>query len=149
MTNERIQTLINLGFDKTWLQDIKDNFKPNTYGKYLIRIYDCEDLDQEIETGIFISNYYFSNERDLSVIHHFFEGMFYIINTVKDNEELGRGIIDGAPFDEMEEYEGNSWRWLHCEELSDEFKKREEERNQKILELNQKLMERENGYAQH
>jgi hypothetical protein len=147
MTNERIQTLINLGFDETWLQDIKDNFKPNAHGKYLIRIYDCEDLDQEIETGIFIGNYYFSNERDLSVIHHFFEGMFYIINTVKDNEELGRGIVDGAPFDEMEEYEGNPWRWLHCEELSDEFKKREEERNQKILELNKKLMERENEYA--
>lgn len=140
MTNERIQTLINLGFDETWLQDIKDNFKPNTNGKYLIRIYDCEDLDQEIETGIFIGNYYFSNERDLSVIHHFFEGMFYIMRETKTNEELGQGIIDGSPFEEMEMYENKPWYWLSNQELGNDFIKRDCQRKQRLLEYNKNLI---------
>ena len=143
MTNEKIQELINLGFNEVWLKDIKENFKLKTEGKYKIRIFDCEELDQEPETGIFISAYFFDDERDLSIIHHFFEGLFYIIEVTETKEGLGRGIIDGAPFEEMEEYEGKPWHWLMGKELGPEFAKREEERNKEIIEYNKGLKEKE------
>lgn len=143
MTNERMQELIDLGFDEKWLKDVKENFKPKTEGKYRIRIFDCEDLDQEPDTGIFVSACLFTNEYDLSVIHHFFEGMFYIMEVVETGEELGRGIIDGAPFDEMEEYEGKSWNLLMGKELGPKFVKREKERGEEIVEYNNRLKEKE------
>ena len=143
MTNEKMQELISLGFDEKWLKDVKENFKPKTEGKYRIRIFECEELDQEPDTGVFVSTYLFDNEWDLSVIHHFFEGLFYIMEEIETEEELGRGIIDGAPFEEMEEHEGKPWYWLMGKELGPEFAKREEERNKEIIEYNKGLKEKE------
>lgn len=117
MTDEKMQELIEYGFNEEWLKNIKDNFKPEEEGKYQIAIYDCDTLDQEPDTGFFLFAFYFSNERDLSYIHRFFEGMFYTMKVVETDEELGRGIIDGSPFDEMAEHEGTHWHWLMGRDL--------------------------------
>ena len=140
MTNARINELINLGFDKAWLNDIQEGFKPKPNGDYIIEIYDCEELDQNIETGIFIGMYFFDDDRDLSVIHHFFEGMFYIMKNTKTNEELGQGIIDGSPFEEMEMYEDKPWYWLSNQELGNDFIKRDCQRKQRLFEYNKSLI---------
>ena len=142
MTNARINELINLGFDKAWLNDIQEGFKSKSNGDYVIEIYDCEELDQDIETGIFIGMYFFDDDRDLSVIHHFFEGMFYIMKVAKTNEKLGKGIVDGSPFYEMEEYdpEGKAWYWWLDKELGDDFVERNRQREQRLLEYNKNLI---------
>lgn len=157
MKNEKIQKLINFGFNKKWLDDIfsiEDNikyfddilelFKPKRAGKYNIRIFECDDLDQEPDSGIPVISCFFDDERDMSIIHHFFEGMFYVMNVVRTGEELGRGIVDGAPFDEMEEFEDVSWDWLTADELGPGFSRREKEREEYIEKYNSSLQENEN-----
>lgn len=139
MNEKRMQALVEIGFNENWLKEVKENFEPKENGKYEIHIYDCEDLDQEPETGIFIASYFFDDERDLSIIHHFFEGLFYTMNVVETKEELGRGIVDGAPFEEMEEYEGVSWCWLDEDELGPDFEEREKERRDEIEKHNASL----------
>ena len=156
MTNEKIKNLIDLGFDEKWLKDILsfgddikffddmlELFKPKTEGKYKIRIFECDDLDQEPDSGISVISCFFDDERDLSIIHHFFEGMFYIMNVVSTDKELGRGIIDGAPFEEIEEFEETSWNWLMGKELGPGFAKREKEREEYIEKYNSSLQEKE------
>lgn len=117
MTIEKQKDLIKLGFDEAWFEKLNREFKPEEKGKYKIHIFFCEDLDQEPDTGIFIASYFFSDEKGLSNIHRFFEGLFYVMNVVETGEELGRGIIDGAPFDEMAEFEGKPWNWLDYQEV--------------------------------
>ena len=140
---DTMQELAKIGFNENWLKEISENFEPKEKGKYNIHIYDCEDLDQEPDTGVFIASYFFDNERDLSIIHHFFEGLFYTMNVVENKEELGRGIIDGAPFEEMEEYEGKVWCWLRGDELGSDFAKREKERREVYDNYNSSLREDE------
>ena len=139
MTQERVIELIGLGFDEEWVRDVQENFNPKVSGKYSIKIFDCEELDQEPETGIFVGTYFFDNDRDLSVIHHFFEGLFCVMNVVQTNEELGRGIVDGAPFDEMMEFEGSPWDWMRGEDLGWNFTEREEARKEQMLKHNREL----------
>lgn len=139
MTSTKFNELLNLGFDKEWLKDIKENFKPKLNGTYAMYIFDCEDLDQEVETGLFIDKCFFDNDRDLSVIHHFFEGMFYIMKNTKTNEELGQGIIDGSPFEEMEIHEDKPWNWLSNQELGADFVERENQRKKALEAYNSKL----------
>ena len=141
MANVKFNELINLGYDEMWLKDIQEGFKPKLSGDYVMYIFDCEELDQEIETGTFIAKCFFDDDRDLSVIHHFFEGMFYIMKITKTNEELGKGIIDGSPFYEMEDFdpEGKAWYWWLDKELGDDFVKRSKKREQRLLEHNKNL----------
>ena len=143
MKKERMQELAEMGFNEKWLKEIKEGFVSKAAGKYEIHIYDCEDLDQEPDTGIFVASYFFDNEHDLSIIHHFFEGLFYTMNVVENKEELGRGLIDGAPFEEMEEYEGTVWYWLRGDDLGPDFAKREKERREVYENYNSSLQEDE------
>ena len=88
---------------------------------YTIKIYDIEDLSQDPKDGIYIETTCFDNERELSIIHHFFEGCAYVMNITKTKEIIGQGIIDGSPFEEIDEFEGlpyGTWQWLRGEELN-------------------------------
>ena len=85
-----------------------------------MKIYDIEDLDQDPETGIYVDTTCFSTDIDLSVIHHYYEGMAYIMRDKATNEIFGQGIIDGSPFEECEEHEGlewGTWQWHRDDEL--------------------------------
>ncbi len=111
MNIRKMQQLERLGFDKRWLVEVKQCFKPKKRGKYEIKIYDIEDLSCEADDGIWIDTTRFNTPLGLSFIHYFFEGNAYVMSVVETGEEIGRGIIDGAPFDEIEEYEGGVWDW--------------------------------------
>lgn len=120
MNKQTYQKLLQLGWDKKWLDNIRDNFHPKRKGKYEIKIFDIEELDQEPETGIYIDTACFDNDIDLSVIHHYFEGMAYIMRDKTTNEIFGEGIIDGAPFEECDDHEGldwGTWCWHHEDTL--------------------------------
>ena len=117
MNKQTYQHLLQLGWDKKWLDNIHDNFHPKRKGKYEIKIYDIEELDQEPETGIYIDTTCFDNDIDLSVIHYYFEGMAYVMRDKATNEIFGEGIIDGALFEECEEQEGQPWYWHSNETL--------------------------------
>ena len=73
MNKQTYKRLLQLGWNKDWLDNINNNFHPKRKGKYEIKIYDIEDLDQDPETGIYIDTTSFDNDIDLSVIHHYFE----------------------------------------------------------------------------
>ena len=112
--NERaVSKLLKLGWERDWLLEVLRKFRPKKKGKYKIRITDLEDLSQDPETGIYLDTAFFDDEIDLSEIHYFFEGFAYVITVAETDEEVGRGIIDGAPFEELEEFEGVSWTWQH------------------------------------
>lgn len=116
--------LEKLGFNKIWLKDVIDNFHPKSKGKYTMKIYDMESIDQEPDSGIYIDTTCFDNERELSIIHHFFEGLGYVMTITETGEEIGRGIIDGAPFEEVDEAEGLSygtWQWLREEDIGSKY----------------------------
>jgi hypothetical protein len=112
-----MQQLEKLGFDKEWLDDVKMHFQPKKRGKYRIKIYDIEDLGQAPEDGIWIDTTCFNTEVGLSFIHYFFEGNAYVLTLAETGYEIGRGIIDGAPFDEVEEYENRPWEWMSRNEI--------------------------------
>ena len=107
---------------------------------FLFQFFDQVLHNQKIETGTFIAKCFFDDDRDLSVIHHFFEGMFYIMKNTKTNEELGQGVIDGSPFEEIEMYEDKPWHWLSNQELGNDFIKRDCQRKQRLLEYNKNLI---------
>lgn len=109
MNKQTYQKLLQLGWDKKWLDNIHNNFHPKRKGKYEIKIYDIEELDQEPETGIYIDTTSFDNDIDLSVIHHYFEGMAYVMRDKATDKIFGMGIIDGSPFEECDEHEGQPW----------------------------------------
>lgn len=113
--------LEELGFEKKWLDDIKKYWSPKTNGKYEMIITDIEDLSMDPRDGIFIERTTFSNDRELSEIHAFFEGNAYVMTDVKTGEIIGEGIIDGAPFDEMSDWTEEDWFW---EETAEEKKRK-------------------------
>ena len=117
MNIRKMQQLEKLGFDKEWLDDVKKYFRPKKRGKYRIKIYDIEDLGMEPEDGIWIDTTCFSSALGLSFVHYFFEGNAYVMSLAETGYEIGRGIIDGAPFDEVEEYENEPWEWVSRAEI--------------------------------
>ena len=143
MKKERMQELAEMGFNENWLKEISENFEPKENGKYEIHIYNCEDMDQEPDTGVFIASYFFDNEYDLTAIHYFFEGLFYVMRVVETQKELGRGIIDGAPFEEMEEYEGKSWEWLDYSSLGPKLHKKREKEKEDLVNRQNFIKEKE------
>ena len=112
MNTRTMKRLERLGFPKLWLDEIKKGWKPRKLGRYEMKIYDIEDLDQEIETGVWIETTRFADQVELTKIHRFFEGMGYVMTDTSTGEEIGRGIIDGSPFDEVSQVEGEKWWWL-------------------------------------
>ena len=113
MNIRKMQQLERLGFDSEWLNEVKRCFKPKKRGKYRIKIYDIEDLSQEPDDGIWIDTTCFSTELGLSFVHYFFEGNAYILSLAETGYEIGRGIIDGCVFEEIDE----NWEWIHREEI--------------------------------
>ena len=121
MDKRKAKQLEKSGFDKIWLKDVVENFHPKRKGKYTMKIYDMERIDQEPDSGIYIETTCFDNERELSIIHHFFEGLGYVMTATETEEIIGQGIIDGSPFEEVDEEEGlpyGTWRWLQGIELN-------------------------------
>lgn len=117
MNIRKMQQLEKLGFDKDWLDEVKLCFQPKKRGKYRIKIYDIEDLSMEPEDGVWIDTTCFNTALGLSFIHYFFEGNAYVMSLAETGYEIGRGIIDGAPFDEVEEYEDKPWDWISRAEI--------------------------------
>lgn len=108
--------LEKLGFDPNWLDEVYNYFTPRKHGKYEMVITDIEHLDEDPRDGIFVEKTCFDNAEDLSVIHFFFEGNAYVITATETGEEIGEGIIDGAPFEECSYYETGDynhpdWQW--------------------------------------
>ena len=122
MKKQIAEQLIRDGWDKEWVSDILSLFVPKADGKYQMLIFDIEDLSDEPEDGTYLDTACFDNEVDLSIIHHFYEGCAYVMTIKSTGEEIGRGIIDGAPFDEVEEVGKERWSWLGPEELGPEYK---------------------------
>ena len=123
MNNKTKNKLLSLGFDKEWLEMVTTKFAPKKEGRFGIKIFDIEDLSMEPDDGIFIDETCFDTERELSIIHFFFEGLGYVMTDNETDEEIGRGIIDGAPFDEIEEVIGERWDWLRPKELGPWYNK--------------------------
>lgn len=118
MNTKTFQKLLNLGFDQQWLERVKNNFHPRRKGKYEMYIGDIEHLDDDIEhNSIHIETTCFDTQEELSVIHYYFEGAAYIIRYHDTKEHISMGIIDGAPFEEIEEIEGTEWFWLSEKEM--------------------------------
>jgi hypothetical protein len=117
MNIRKYYQLQKLGYDQEWLDEVKMRFKPRKRGKYEIKIYDIEDLSMEPDDGIWIDTTCFNTSLGLSFVHYFFEGNAYIMKCVETDEEIGRGIIDGAPFEELEEYSRETWEWVHRSEI--------------------------------
>lgn len=111
MNIRTMQKLEREGWPQDWLDDVKLNFHPKKKGKYQIKIYSIDELDDNPEDGILLDATCFSTELELSIVHHFFEGQAYVMTIVETGKEIGRGIIDGAPFDEVSEHEENEWWW--------------------------------------
>ena len=111
MKSKTIRKLEKAGFDKEWLFDVQTYWIPKPSGKYKMTITDIDCLCMEPEDGIFIEETYFDNYYELSIIHNFFEGNAYVMIDTTTGKEVGRGIIDGAPFKECEEWENNGLRW--------------------------------------
>lgn len=118
MDKRKAKELEKLGFSKMWIRDVMESFKPKKKGKYKMDIYDLEEIDQDPRDCLYLDTAYFDNERELSIIHHFFEGNGYVMYLAETEEIIGLGIIDGAPFEEVEEIEGEPWGWLHGVELN-------------------------------
>jgi hypothetical protein len=116
MNFNRRNKLESLGFDKEWLDNVYKYFTPRKTGKYEIVITDIEHLDEDPRDGIPVEKTCFDTAEDLSVIHHFFEGNAYVLTIKETGEQIGEGIIDGAPFEECSyyetgEYEHHNWKW--------------------------------------
>jgi hypothetical protein len=132
MNIRKMQQLERLGFDPDWLLNVKENFKPRKHGRYEIKIYDIEDLDQDPETGIWIDTTCFDNDMGLSIVHFFFEGNAYVMRDKEKDEIIGAGIIDGSPFEECEENDGKQWKWYSADELGPWFAHKREEDLEKL-----------------
>lgn len=115
MNQQTYQKLLSTGFyDKKWLDDTHQHFHSMRKGKYKLRITDIFDLDDNIETGIYIDTTCFSTQEELSVIHHYFEGFCYILYRNETGEKISTGFIDGAIYDEIDE---EGWEWLNDDQL--------------------------------
>lgn len=109
-----LEKLERLGWDSTTLHYIKDNFAPKKSGKYQIQIYTLAHPEQRPEDGLMIENAFFSDEQELSLIHHFYRGNGYVLYLAKTGKKISAGVLNGAPFGEVEE---KDWRWLSDEEM--------------------------------
>ncbi len=123
MNIRTMQKLEREGWPQDWLDDVKQNFHPKKKGKYQIKIYSIDDLGDEPEEGILLDSTCFSTDLELSIVHYFFEGQAYVMSLAETGYEIGRGIIDGAPFDEVEEYENEPWDWVSRAEIKQIIKK--------------------------
>lgn len=137
MENKTMKSLLELGFDKEWLEMVTTKFAPKKKGRFEIKIFDLEDLSQEPDDGIFIDETCFDTERELSIIHFFFEGLGYVMKDNETDEEIGRGIIDGAPFDEIEEVIGEAWEWLQPKELGSWYYEQRKKELAKLAQISQ------------
>jgi len=135
MNIRKMQQLEKLGWDEAWLNNVKMNFHPKKQGKYEIKIYDIEELDQDPATGLWIDTTSFDNDVELSIVHFFFEGFGYVMRDKATDEIFGIGIIDGAPFEECDDHENKpwgTWKWYSAEELGPVFAKQREEDLKKL-----------------
>ena len=130
-----MQQLKKLGWDEEWLLNIKENFHPKKQGKYEIKIYSLDDLDQDPEDGIWIDTTCFDTDLELSIVLFFFEGLGYVMKDVQKDEVIGQGILDQSPFEECDDHEGKpwgTWNWYSADELGPWFKKQREEELKKL-----------------
>lgn len=97
-----------------WLYNTKQNFHPKRKGKYKMRITDCADVSNDPEQGLYLDTACFSNQEELSVIHHYYEGCSYELCYKESGERISTGILDGAVFDEVDE---EGWEWLNDDQL--------------------------------
>lgn len=134
MDIRKMQKLQDLGWEEDWLLHVKSNFHPKKRGKYQIKIYSIDDLNDRPEDGIWIDTTCFSDDIGLSIVHYFFEGQAYVLTLTETGEEIGRGIIDGAPFDEVEPYESEHWTWHLPEQLSEDFARQRAEELERLSE---------------
>ena len=112
MNIRTMRKLIKLDFVESWLREVKRNWKPKKIGKYEMLITYIAAIDDDPEKGIIIDRTRFDDDKELSVIHHFFEGLGYILTITETGEQIGQGIIDGSPFDECEAFESDiPWKW--------------------------------------
>ena len=135
MNIRKMQQLEKLGWDQEWLNNVKMNFHPKKQGKYEIKIYDIEELDQDPETGIWIDTTSFDTDVELSIVLFFFEGMGYVMRDKATGDIFGQGILDESPFEECDEHEGKpwgTWNWYNAEELGPVFAKQREEDLKKL-----------------
>lgn len=133
MNIRTMRKLEKLGYDKDWLFVIKNEWKPKKNGRYEMRITNIDDLSDDPRYGEYIDTTTFNNARDLSVIHHYFEGNAYVVTDTTTMEVFDSGIIDGALFDVMEERTGYIWKWYSEEEL-DYSKRATVARNESMIE---------------
>lgn len=136
MNTQTMQNLATLGFDKDWLKMVKTKFSPKKEGRFGIKIFDIEDLSQEPDTGIFVDQSCFDTEKELSIIHFFFEGLAYVMKDNETGEEIGRGIVDGGPFDEVEEVIEEKWNWLSPKELGPWYNRQRKRELAKLAQRN-------------
>ena len=117
MNIRTMRKLSKLDFVGSWLREVKHNWKPKKTGKYEMLITFVTDIDDEPKDGIIIDRTRFDDDKELSVIHHFFEGLAYVLTVAETGEQIGQGIIDGAPFEECEYFEDGDaatytrWKW--------------------------------------
>ena len=109
-----LKKLERLGWDKTTLHYIRDNFAPKKSGKYKMQIFTLNHPAQPPEDGILIDTAFFSDEQELSLIHHFYRGNGYVLSLSETGKRISGGILNGSPFGEVEE---EGWRWLSDEEM--------------------------------
>lgn len=119
MNKKTAKRLIGLGFDEKEVNRICKYFHPKRKGKYKMEIFDIEDLDQKVETGIWVEQTYFNNDTELSIIHYFFEGLAYVMTVSETGKEIGRGIIDGSAFEEVEDHERQPWHWISRSDIKE------------------------------
>lgn len=111
MRFDRKRKLEQLGFDSEWLDEVYDYWTPKKNGKYEMTITWIEDLDDDPRKGVLVEKTRFNDDKDLSITHHFFEGLAYVMTDVTTGKEIGVGTIDGSPFDECADFEGTDWHW--------------------------------------
>ena len=123
--------------DKQNRDDIEYLSNRKKSGKYEISIYSWkEDWEDEPLRGDFILSCFVDNGTDLSVVHHIFGGLFYVLYDVKTKKKLSEGCFDDDLFTEIGKIEGNEWEYLCFDELPLDFVKRKAEQDKETEEFN-------------
>ena len=115
-----LEKLKKAGWDEGVLNYIRDNFAPRKTGKYKMKIFTLDGEHLRPEDGILIDTASFDDAKELSLIHHFYEGNAYILTVAETDKELGRGVLNGAPFTQVEE---EGWTRLNEEETLQAMRK--------------------------
>lgn len=110
-----LQKLERLGWNPETLQYIKENFAPKKIGKYKLCVHTMNHAQQPPEDGLLIDTAFFSDERELSRIHHFYQGNGYVLYLAETDAKISSGILNGSPFAEVEE---EGWKWMSLEEAN-------------------------------